>query len=396
MRKSLLLVVLIVPVFLWAQNIPPASNNAGQPVEEKSKNEEEAPAIEQIKVNAAKKSSENVKSRDAILKDAEGAKESQNKQAEIQSVSSGLHSVERASSLQRTQRSPTAAQQGKMDEAVDYLEAYAPNSFEYYYYKYAAGNYDVSLISYLKKAEALKPENADVHVQLVAFYTITGNHEKSSHYLKKLVESQRLERSVIAYGKDLLTSVEKNGLLLTHGVDDTYAVLYQQEINGYRNDITVISLELLQSAEYRKMLQSKGLSLPSGTVINVDYLAKFCKLNNSKNLHISLTAPKEYFTSLKDQLYLTGLVFKYSESQIDNFKENNRLYDALSGDCYLNFKDDKAKKLSANYLPMLLQLRLAYERSGKNEKLEELDQRIDRIAVLSGKYEQVQKIKQSN
>ena len=59
-----------------------------------------------------------------------------------------------------------------MDNLVESLEKNAPESFEYHYFKYVAGNYNVVLIDHLKKAEALRPTNSDVNIQIAAYYLI--------------------------------------------------------------------------------------------------------------------------------------------------------------------------------------------------------------------------------
>jgi len=73
---------------------------------------------------------------------------------------------------QRTQRTPSLAQQQLMDENVQLLAKSAPASFEYHLYSYLSGNYNLSLIEHLKTAEKLNPSNMDVQLQMAAYYII--------------------------------------------------------------------------------------------------------------------------------------------------------------------------------------------------------------------------------
>jgi len=98
--------------------------------------------LEQIELeNASKKSK-------SVSKDYKGAAtKAEAADAEsIQTISTSFTYSKQQSSNQRTQRSPSAVQQKQMDYVVDQLEENSPESFEYNYFKYVAGNYDVSLI----------------------------------------------------------------------------------------------------------------------------------------------------------------------------------------------------------------------------------------------------------
>ncbi len=314
----------------------------------------------------------------------------------FQQASSEFVSSREMATQQRVQRSPSPIQQSEMDEAVGYFETNAPNSFEHHYFKYVSGNYDVSLISHLREAEKMRPNNADVHVQLASYNMIKRNKDSAEIYVKSLMSSGRLEKSVLYYGVDLLESVPKNGVLITHGFDDTFAAWKKQTMDGVRKDVTLVSLDFLQSAHYRKLLEEDGFKLPVGTMINVDYLRDFCRLNALKSLSISMTTPKEYFKPIQSKLYVTGLVFEYHENDFNNFERNDELWNSgLSKHLILNASDEKGKQLSANYLPMILQLRKVYGQTEEKEKLKDVDDAADKVGLQCKKYEQVQKLKKS-
>ena len=213
-----------------------------------------------------------------------------------------------------------------MDKAVEYFESNSPNTFEHHYYKYVSGNYDISQVEHLNKAEELRPNNTDVHVQQAAYNIIIDDQAEGIKYVDKLIESKRLGESAITYAEDLMNSAPENGVLVTHGFDDTYASWYVQNNDAVRKDVQLVSLDFLQSKDYQKSLEEKGIALPEEEVVGVNYLADFCKLNNDKEVAISLTTPKEYFEPIKDHLYVTGLVFEYHEEDFNNFFRNEVLW----------------------------------------------------------------------
>ena len=301
--------------------------------------------------------------------------------------------VKGQSSSQRDQRTPTVIQQAQMTEIVDYFKRNAPESFEHHFYTYLAGNYSISLIDHLFKAEKLQPNNRDVQIQLAAYYLILNDTKNALVYLKKIFSMNQRENNQLMYAKDLLQSAPENGTLITHGVEDTYSCLYMQMVDHLRPDVQVVSLELLQSQEYRSKLLSKNYLLPSSLVIDVAYLQSFCILNERKSLSISLTTPKEYFLKIQDKLYIVGLVFEYHSSAFNNFYKNDYLWnEVLKKKIAYAVANETYKPLLSNYLPLLLQLRAFYSVQENVTQLKIIDEVLDKVAKQCDKYEPVQKI----
>ena len=150
----------------------------------------------------------------------------------------------------------------------------------------------------------------------------------------------------------------------------------------------------MQSEAYRSELKKDGYKLPSQNKIDVNFLGQFCKLNATRKLTVSMTTPKEYLKPVLSNVYVTGLVFAYHSSSYDNFQRNVDLWEgALKKELVKNANDEKSKQLSANYLPMLLQMRKVYKQQGNSNKVKELDASIDKIGVQCKKYNQVQTLK---
>lgn len=323
--------------------------------------------------------------------------EDANKKVTTQAASSSFVYTKQQAATQRTQRTPSAAQQVQMDNVVKSLEESAPESFEYHYFKYVAGNYNVELIEHLKKAETLRPANSDVQIQLAAYYLILNDSKNALVYLDKLVASTRINKELIDYAEDLLLSATDNGTLITHGFDDTYATAYVQLSKKIRTDVKLLSLDFIQSEKYKTNLKAQGFILPDKKVVDVSYFQDFCTKNSLKNISISMTTPKEYLTAIQQNLFVVGLIFEYhTDLTFNNFYRNEYLWNEVLTKKLINqASNEKAKQLSANYLPMLLHLRKVYTQKNEMAKVKLVDKDLDSVSVQCKKYDQVQKLKAS-
>lgn len=317
--------------------------------------------------------------------------------AQMQTAVQSFSTTKSSAAQNRTQRTPSVQNQSKMNEAVELLSVTAPESFEYHFFSYQAGNYNTDLINHLNEAEKLRPNNSDVHIQKASYHLIKNETELARNYLEKLKVSTRLSQDVIDYTEDLLLSAPTNGTLITHGFDDGYGSFYHQVVNRIRPDVQIVSLDFMQSKQYLADLSNRGYKLPKRELIDVTYLKEFCELNALKNISISATLPMEYLNGIADKLYIVGLVLEYKkESNYDNFNRNEELWEkTLKKTLTANVISEKGRQLSANYLPMLLHLRQVYEQKGEQDKKKKIDKVIDQIAAQSNKYEQVKKLKQS-
>lgn len=323
-------------------------------------------------------------------------KDSYSTQSAVQQSTVQFEQYETQSTYMRSQRTPSTVQQQQMDDAVKQLEKTDPNSFEYNFFKYISGNYNTDWFKYLKQAEKIRSTNSDVQTQMAAYYLITGEDKTALSYIEQLVKSGRLSSDPITYAHDLLKSAPLNGVLLTHGFDDTYSVHYLQLKQGMRKDVELISLDYLQSETYRKALLNKGFKLPGSKVIDVNFVNEFCKLNEAKSISISMTTPKEYLLPMKEQLYVVGLTFEYHSREFNNYYANDYLWQKELNKKLINHaQSSKSKDLSANYLPMLLLLRTSYSATKETTQLKEVNEALDKVAVQCNKYQQVQKLKKS-
>ncbi|MES2587533.1 MAG: hypothetical protein V4622_01055 [Bacteroidota bacterium] len=302
-----------------------------------------------------------------------------------QQLGSSFMQVKVAASTQTTQRSATIEQQVEMQEILNDYQQSAPNSFEYHYFKYVSGNYNVDLIGELNQAYKLKPKSTEVQIQYAAFNFIKNDEKNLKKNLENLLEAKKIDAEVLLYSENLLESVCQNGVLLTHGFDDTYSTLYVQKNKNKRSDVQIISLDFMQSDYYKNSLKSLGYKIPIAQVIDVDFFKSFCELNADKKLQISMTFPKPYLKAISDKISVLGLSMIYNENIVNLAGKNEEIYKKIDNSNALDsYTTEKAKKLSSNYLPMLLSLKKEYESDSyrlkeNNDKIKALDIDIEKI-----------------
>jgi tetratricopeptide (TPR) repeat protein len=62
--------------------------------------------------------------------------------------------------------------------------------------------------------------------------------------------------AIMEYNKNMMASCEPNAIIFTNGDNDTYPMWYLQLVEGYRKDITVVNLSLLNVSWYEKQLKN--------------------------------------------------------------------------------------------------------------------------------------------
>src|SRR6266571_1655451 len=88
-------------------------------------------------------------------------------------------------------------------------------------------------------------------VLALALVPILGNHRTASR------KGETLARD---FAYDMLQSVEPYGVLVTAGDNDTFPLWYAQEVEGIRQDVTIVNLSLANTDWYVRQLQRRPLA----------------------------------------------------------------------------------------------------------------------------------------
>ena len=90
-----------------------------------------------------------------------------------------------------------------------------------------------------------KIENEKMHAFLDLSYKFK-NKQQANKILKSVKYSPTWER----FAKNILMSCDKNAILFTNGDNDTYPLIYAQELLGFRKDVKIINITLSNINEY--------------------------------------------------------------------------------------------------------------------------------------------------
>lgn len=299
-----------------------------------------------------------------------------------------FNQVESASNQHVSQRNPTAEEQQQLETALEEMEETRILGVDYYLSQYKAGNFDMSRLSYLEKARQLDPLNKEVIKQLTGANFILDNQAALNQNILELRKLNIFNRDYYNYAHDVVLGLQPNATLISHGENDTYPLIKElKELN--RSDVTLVSLDFLQSETYRNSLIKKGYVLPKGNLVNTYYLSEFCNLNATRNMQIAYSVPKNYLQNIASSLYVSGLTFEYAKNKVNIFRKNLNFYDQVKLGSLLQSNSSLANQLKSNYLPALLALKSGYLNQQNTAKVRELEKLLNQIAEQSNKVKEL-------
>ncbi|HLW30355.1 MAG TPA: hypothetical protein VKX29_05820 [Brumimicrobium sp.] len=304
----------------------------------------------------------------------------------VQEIQAELNAI----SISSTRKSPTQLELQKMQSDLEVLKVVNSKSFEYNLLNYQVGNYDFSRIESLKAAERLQPNHAIVLKELSAYSYIKNDVVSLKKYLNKLSSQQFFSKDLQLYAESTLLSLPVNSVLVTHGDQDTYPLLIQQKLKNTRLDLEIISLDHLQSDDYRKRMKMNGFLFPESDYIDVQFFKAFMHLNRNKNIVVASSVPRSYLSNVDGDMKTVGIGIAFQGFDQYGDKENVKLYEKtmkLLIEQHIQISKDKG--LLGNYLPFLFSVRNNYISNNELDKITEIESVILQIAELSNKYQQV-------
>jgi hypothetical protein len=285
----------------------------------------------------------------------------------------------------------------RLDSIETAMQAVVAGTWEQFYVHYWNGNHDLNRFSSLEKAYKMNSDHEGILRQMIGYYAIIGDLTKAGKYTAEWEKTGYLTNAYSEYAYNVLQSIAQSSILITNGEFDTYPILKQQS-SGVRSDVKVLDLSLAANAHNRALvLRRIGLKLPSNdsvSVFDAAYIRKLAAANPYSKIYLASTVGSGMLQLLKDQLFITGLAFRYSTVAIENLnflKEN--MGEKMKLDELGNGKGTvKEKMLQLNYVLPLELAAQEYDKAGDAEKAKKLRDTARKIGISTGREKDVNAI----
>lgn len=226
--------------------------------------------------------------------------------------------------------------------------------------------------------------------------------------------------AILEYDKNIMASCEKDAILFTNGDNDTFPMWFLQLIEGYRKDISVVNLSLLNAIWYIKWIKDQEPKVTIGNLSDemIDQLnvvvwsKKSVKISpppdsdlpplvweleptiNDKGLRVqdimillilennkwrrpvyfSTTVSSENRINLDDYLTLEGLVFHLMSHKAEHESKNRLFKNCIENYTYAGIHDKNLQNipgmisLYTNYRIAFFSLAMAYYNDGEFDR----------------------------
>jgi len=118
---------------------------------------------------------------------------------------------------------------------------------------------NLEALSLLERAVELDPSYTDPWFALAINYMERGEQEKMNVALRKILEAGAIADEVMDFSYNMLAGLDKNAILVTNGDNDTYPGWILTRIVGYRPDIHLVNMSLLNTDWYPRALEAQGV-----------------------------------------------------------------------------------------------------------------------------------------
>ncbi|MEZ4807889.1 MAG: hypothetical protein R2815_10540 [Flavobacteriales bacterium] len=249
---------------------------------------------------------------------------------------------ERNASLARNNGAIPEAEQQSLDALARRLEVTAPGTFEAYLARFYADLPKESAFAAVEQATLTGKDRVEVIGPALLNAARTGDQVAMATWGKALKERGDVAPGLWALTDDVLLSTEQHAVLFVAGEMDAYPLWSKQMGYGARKDLLIVDVRLLENDGYRKRIWTEAGAkgkVPDGPAAFIERMAN----STERPVYLSLSLGPRTAGPMRDKLYITGLVARYSATPWDNLP-------ALAFNWRTMSKRLDAGPLSRNYL----------------------------------------------
>ncbi|MFC1683492.1 tetratricopeptide repeat protein [Candidatus Zixiibacteriota bacterium] len=171
-----------------------------------------------------------------------------------------------AETYRRVQRNDdaiiVARQVLKIDPCHSFANTILAAAYNPLYRSWKGASFDTAW-HYLQKAAECNPDDGNVWTGIWVEATRRGEKQMRKEAARRMYQSGFFTPALLAYNRWMLRHLPQNALLLTNGDMDTYPAVALQEVEGFRPDVVVANLSLLNTKWYARHLRDDlGIPLP--------------------------------------------------------------------------------------------------------------------------------------
>jgi hypothetical protein len=210
-----------------------------------------------------------------------------------------------------------------------------PNAIEYIHCKLLNTGFekgDAETFRLIQRGYAMNPKDEEILEAYINYAELNGQTEKFKQLYQGLNDTHVNDYTIMEFNYNMLMSVDKNGILITWGDNDTYPARILQESKLLRKDITLINASFgAYFPEYlNRVLKQKGIVLSdvfiqkNKGISTMNQFIKSLTLEIAKkysNIPIFFAITGDTENLFADSLYCTGLANKFSTVRIDNISK---------------------------------------------------------------------------